>query len=447
MTALLAYGVRPAAVVSKLQGRPNILLIDVDTWSWDHVSVQTNGVSNTPNFDAIAARGVKFTNAFAHSGWTGPSIHVLLTGQLPVPTAGTEASVQWRAKGARDIPEILGYYGYHSEVFWGVTIGNEMGNAKHFDRAWQGPPPRPNPLSTDGEPPTYQVVDFLKSTHNAPFFAYVHEVDLDRPRVFTEFPEGDPLAIASLWQQNNSYRQVFSLLVQMMSPEAAQAAIKTHYDLMVSKYDTRLGAMMTALKEAGLEDNTVVVITSDHGNDFFEHAVADHGQLYDSTIRVPLVVVDPRRSNPGTTVDTVVQTVDIAPTLLAAADVPLDTLMAGHPLPTLTGEAEGGYVTRPVFSLSDTCTTVTPAPGQTAEQTPLDLVCLELYDTKSDPRELTNIAVEKPETVAKLLKPLLETLDQRVAAGKVGVKEAMTPEQVARLKEQGYWGFVKDIAE
>ena len=124
MTALLASGVRPAAVVSKIQGRPNILLIDVDSWSWDHVSVQTNGVSNTPNFDAIAARGVKFTHAFAHSGWTGPSIHVLLTGQLPVPTAGTEASVQWRAKGARDLPEILGYYGYHSEVFWGVTFGS-----------------------------------------------------------------------------------------------------------------------------------------------------------------------------------------------------------------------------------------------------------------------------------------------------------------------------------
>ncbi len=497
VTALIASGVRPAVVVSKLQGRPNILLIDVDSWSWDHVSVQTNGVSNTPNFDAIAARGVKFTRAFAHSGWTGPSIHVLLTGQLPVPTAGTEASVQWRAKGARDLPEILGYYGYRSEVFWGVTFGNEMGNAKHFDRAWQAPPPRPNPAPTDTDPPTYQVVDFLKSEHDAPFFAYVHEVDLDRAKLFAQLPEGDPLANPELWKRNNTYRQLYRLLLQTMTPEAAQTAIKTHYDLMVSTYDQHLGAMMTALKDAGLEDNTIVVVTSDHGNDFFEHAVADHGLLYDSTIRVPLLVVDPRRSNPGTVVDTVVQTVDIAPTLLAAADVPVDILMAGRPLPTLAGEAEGGYVARPVFSLSDTChiswrdgdsklilrdslagtrdwypldttssravtlasviatqaltdlptpdcTTVTPAPGQPASQTPLELVYLELYDTKNDPGELTNIAVEQPETVARLLKPLLQTLEQRVAAGKGGVQEAMTPEQVARLKEQGYWGFVKE---
>jgi arylsulfatase A-like enzyme len=498
VTGLIASGVRPAAVVSKLQGRPNILMIDVDTWSWDHVSVPTNGISNTPNFDTIASRGVKFTHAFAHSGWTGPSIHTLLTGQLPVPTTGTDSSVQWRAKGARDLPEILGYYGYHSEVFWGVTFGNEMGNAKHFDRAWQGPPPRPNAAPSDTEPPTYQVLDFLKSKHDAPFFAYVHEVDLDRAKLFSTFPEGDPLALPVLWQQNNTYRQVYRLLQQMMTPEAAQTAIKTHYDMMVSTYDQRLGAIMTALKDAGLEDNTIVVVTSDHGNDFFEHAVADHGLLYDSTIRVPLVVVDPRRPNPGATVDTVVQTVDIAPTLLAAADVPVDILMAGSPLPTLAGEAEGGYQARPVFSLSDTChvswrdgdyklilrdslagtrdwypldstssravslasvvaaqsldlpmpdcTTVTPAPEQPATQTPLDLVYLELYDLKNDPGERTNIAVAQPETVARLLKPLLETLAQRVAAGKGGVQEAMTAEQVARLKEQGYWGFIQKEA-
>lgn len=482
------------------EGRPNILLIDVDTMSWDHVSVTTSGKSNTPNLDALAARGVRYTHAFAHSGWTGPSIHALMTGSLPVPTQADATSMQWRARGARDLPEILGYYGYSSVAFWGMTVANAMGNTTHFGQSFTSqaqPSPTGTPIT---DPPTDWIVNFIKGKHDAPFFAYVHDMDLDHADAFSTFPDDDPLADPSLWVRGGTYRQIYTILSVRDGEAAAQAAIRTHYDNMVTMYDARIGLMLAAVDDAGLRDSTVVVITSDHGNDFFEHAVADHGQLHDATIRVPLVVANPAVAAAGQVVDTVVQNDDIAPTLLAAAGVPLDATMAGQPLPLQKGEAEGGYVARPVFSMSDTChvswrqdgwklilrdsqtpprvwytldttspkalslgafvrdhplgdlpmpncTSVYVTPdGSAHTETPADAVYLQLFDLTADPGEQDNVAVGHPDIVARMLRPMLTTLAERVQAGEGGVHEAMSADQVAQLKAQGYWGFVHQDA-
>lgn len=496
-----AFAPRSPAQLPMIDGRPNILLIDVDTFSWDHVSVLRNGVSITPNIDRLAERGVRYTQAFAHSGWTGPSIHALMTGALPVPTEADATSMQWRARGARDLPEILGYYGYESVAFWGMTVANAMGNTAHFGQSYTGQP-RPSANGTPiTDPPTEQVVGYLEGAHTKPFLAYVHEVDLDHANAFSTFPDGDPLADPSLWGRGGTYRQIYMLLSAQVGEAAAQAAIRTHYDNMVQMYDARIGMMLDALDRAGLRDSTVVVLTSDHGNDFFEHAVADHGQLHDAIIHVPLVVANPALDHAGSVVDTVVQNSDIAPTLLAAAGVPQDAMMTGRPLPLQTGEAEGGYAARPVFSMSDTChvswrqdgyklilrdsgtptrvwytldttspkalslgtfvrdrglsdlplpncTSVYVTPdGSPHTQTPADAVFLQLFDLKADPGEQDNVAVDHPDVVARLLKPMLTTLAERVAAGEGGVHEAMSDDQVAQLKAQGYWGFVhKDPA-
>jgi arylsulfatase A-like enzyme len=288
------------------------------------------------------------------------------------------------------------------------------------------------------------------------------------------------------------YQGLYEALVARVGEVEAKSAIKLHYDSMVERYDERIGQMLSALERAGLYDNTVVVVTSDHGDDFFEHAVVDHGLLYDSTIRIPLVVADLRNPTTGVVVDDIVQHVDIAPTLLAYAGAKPAITMVGQPLPHTVGAVDGAYVSRPVYSLSDSChlswreadlklilrdraaahrdwfsveTTIDRGVNfadfvQKQQLTELPMpqcvgsqvgglpaqTYLELYDLKADPGERVNVAADRTEDTARLLKQLLQTLGERSAAMRGGSGDAMTAEQVQQMKAKGYWGFIDPTA-
>lgn len=487
----LALRQRPARAPA---GAPNFLVIDIDTLSWDHVGVVRDGVSNTPNLDALAERGTRFTHAFAPSGWTMPSLNGLLTGRVPVPLRLSDGGLQWRPAGAHDFPEVLSLYGYGAYAFFGVTIDARLAHSlsKAFDVKTSAPPrgkgqargPRDNP-------PTGAIVEFFSKPQRAPFVAYVHEVDLHKPDVFHPLDADDPVSALITRAPDAPYPELYKMAVAALGEPAAQAAIEAHYDRVVGHYDERLGAMLAAVDKAGLADSTVVVVTSDHGNDFFEHADVDHGLLYDSTIRVPLVVVDPRRPG-GRVVDAVVQTLDIAPTLLELAGAEPDRGMDGRSLEGFLGGGDGDYAPRPVVSLSDAChasyreprwklvvrnrataqrhwyptrgpalasvtsyldaagitglrsPTCVEAPGPSGQPAPVgppgDHVLVELYDLDADPGEQHDVAAANPAEVARLLRLLLPVLEGR-PAGEGG--SPLTADQVQQMKEQGYWGFVQ----
>lgn len=491
---MLGTGRKPEVLIASMQDQPNILVIDVDTFSWDHMSVVRNGVSNTPNLDALAARGIKYTHAFSHSGWTAPALHSVLTGALPAPISVGDKGQKWRPTGTRDLPEVLGYYGYDTYAFWGVTIAKDLGSAlsKTFKFVAASPLGDGNQVSKEAEPPTEEVLRFIEGEHSKPFFAYVHEVDLHRASAFSTFSADDPCADPTLWEEGMQYQGLYQALVARVGDAAAKDAVKLHYDLMVGRYDERIGQMLSALERTGLADNTVVVVTSDHGNDFFEHAVVDHGLLYDSTIRVPLVVADLRNPTNGVVVDDIVQHVDIAPTLLAYAGAKPAITMVGQPLPHTSGASDSSYVSRPLYSLSDAChlswrdadfklilrdhatahrdwypmditsdravnlgsfvqkqqltsLQMPPCAGTQMGGLPTQTY-LELYDLKADPGELVNVAADHPDDVARMLTALLQTLAERSAAMVGGGGDAMSAEQVEQMKAKGYWGFIDPTA-
>ena len=136
----VGYVLRPgsASLGERVSRPPNVLVIDIDTLSYDHVGVQKNGVTTTPHIDALAERGVRFTHAFSHSGWTLPALSASFSGRLPIPVRLEGGGNSWRQRGTRDFAEILSYYGYHNTAFWGSTLMREMapsmssGFADHF---------------------------------------------------------------------------------------------------------------------------------------------------------------------------------------------------------------------------------------------------------------------------------------------------------------------------
>ena len=461
---------------------PNFLVIDVDNFSWDHVGVIRDGVSNTPEIDGLAARGVRFTQAYTHSGWTLPALSSLLSGALPVPTRAVADTVPWYPPGTRDVTEVLATHGYATAAFFGARLAGTAPFARrfgeaHVERLAQG---------VAGQAPrTEEVLDFLDRAQE-PFFALVHDANLhdtwlydrDDPTDPLPDPTGDPDAVL--------YSRIYTKLAGTLGESAARDAIVRHYDHMASRYDAAIGSILRRLEEDGLADHTVVIFTADHGDDFFEHANVSHGLLYDSIVHVPLVVVDPASPRHGVDEATPVQLSDVAPTMLVRAGITPAAMMTGHSLAPLLGEGGAPYVPTPVFSITSACHASWrdgsyklvlreetgseewyPAGGRNGVRVTLDSylrehpvpgavtpACarggaplLELYDLAADPHEQTNLIAERAPLAAPLLGRLLMTLDARRRAIADVPGEALPPDQIARMRAQGYWGLVDPSAD
>ncbi|MES2644300.1 MAG: sulfatase [Myxococcota bacterium] len=500
--AAVAFGLLRGPAPVEPDGRPNFLIIDIDTLRADRVGATRGGVAVTPNLDALSARSARFTHAYSQSGWTMPALVSNLTGTLPVVFSKVEGQVSWRPPNARDLPEILGLYGYTTIAFWGNTIPGMMSGAVsdtfQVAKRVEG--------SFAPAPPTHEVIAFLEQAPKEPFFAYVHEIDLHNPQSFLAGPEGIPFDHPAMPKDEPFYRNAYTQVLKTSGEAAARDAMTSRYDGVLHLYDRAIGRVLAVLEERGLADHTVVVVTADHGEDFFEHSVMEHGLLHDTTLHVPLIVYDPTGS--ARTVDTMVQSVDLAPTVLARAGVPIDRTMDGRSLLDLIGvpgvAVSGGaapaesYVERPVFSLSEPCHVslrtrthklilrdkrppthvMRPAGGGNAVIVPLstfaaahgpdlpladcssmrvlgtagqpeargpspDELVLELYDLVADPTEQINLVAEQPEVAAGLLAPLLHTVASRREAVAGATPSAMTPEQIKALKDNGYWELVQ----
>lgn len=474
--------------------RPNFVVLDIDSLRYDHVGATRQHGSVTPTLDALAARGARFTHAYSQSGWTMPALVSHLTGALPVVIAAADGQVSWRPAHARDLPEILGLYGYTTAAFWGSTIPGTMSSAMGLTFGTVSMHPNAELLA---QPPTHEVVDFLKGAPKEPFFAYVHDIDLHHPLSYRTRDGRVPFDRASTPTDLPNYQRIHAAVAATAGEEAARDAVLARYDGVLHLYDNAVGRILAALDNAGLAERTVVVVTSDHGEDFYEHALAEHGLLYDTTLHVPLIVYDPVAT--PVTIDTIVQSVDLAPTLLARAGIPVDATMDGHSLLPLLGGPGEPYPERAVFSLSEAChvslrtrthklvlrdlrpqegrmwhavggangVVVTlaafaaahplddapladcsamkrPADGGTTAQVgpSPDELAIELYDLVADPGEHTNLVAAQPDKAAEMLVPLLTTLADRRAALVDAPREVMTPAQIQALKDNGYWGLV-----
>ncbi len=452
----------PAATEAPPPGAPNLVVIDIDTLRADRVGATREGQPITPTIDALAKRGATFTHAISQSGWTLPAVTTLLTGSSPLPIASPR-KVPKQAPGARDLPSILAIYGYQTAVFWGSTLPGHVKGFVSSDFATVD-------VTPPGQPPaTNRVRDWIDHAE-PPFFAWIHEVDLHTP---------DAMAPPYAWVQPDdpsgaSYTEVYRRLGEHVPDAEARVRTLARYDSNLHAYDAAIAELLEHIAARGLADSTVIVVTSDHGEDLWDHAVFDHGLLYDSTLRVPLVVADPALPKPGIVVDTEVQGMDLAPSLLTRVGIPVDARMTGQSwLPLLRGEP--GYVERPVFSVTEPCHASLRANGQklilrdtrrrkdrpwveagngvvvpvtelgsfTLPDCAADTtLAVEAYDLVADPDERTNLVISRKEALVPAVRTLLALMvdaDARLAGRPT---RPLSPEEVEAVRAQGYWGLV-----
>jgi arylsulfatase A-like enzyme len=439
-------------------GAPNVILIVIDTLRADHLATYGYTAIRTPHFDALAADGTRYAKAFAQASWTRPSIATILTGLYPS-SHGAVHKADLLPDRVETLAELLVKGGYHTVGFPNninvtSTFGFDQGFVEYHYLApdlffWADDAAAElsfySVLRLVRERffaryvnvhfyyrPAEYVVDAVKgwldgpNAKRGPFFMYAHFMD-----------PHDPYMV-------HPYDGVGYARVAMPNPPAAKAAelMKT-YDGEIVHLDEHLGNLVADLKRRGLYDDTLIVLTADHGEEFHEHGGWWHGTtLYDEQIGVPLIVKPPRGGATGRVVDELTTTLDVAPTILRAAGVAPPVVMQGHVLPL---DAAPAPSREQIFAEEDFEGNVLQAVrGRTwkfivANQgNPRGLAPEELYDVASDAKETKNLAAQDPthreEMRAALGRMTLAAKEHAGAGGTTAVDGAAKE----RLKALGY---------
>ncbi|HJQ35783.1 MAG TPA: sulfatase [Thermoanaerobaculia bacterium] len=324
-------GVPPAGPAPS-QRRPNVLIYLVDTLRADHLGVYGYARPTSPHIDAFARDSVVFTNAIAQSSWTKTSVASVLTGLVPF-HHGTVDRDDALPPSIPTLPMMLAGAGYAR--YAAVANGN-VSPAFGLHRGFES-----YRYLASGE---YEagaiggvVVDawqqWLAARRGAqPWFAYLHTIDphdpYSAPEPFASHFGRSRIPITSVGEI-----AAFLLAHRDASTEQLGADIINKYDAEIVYTDAMFGRAIEDLKRRGLYDDTLIIFTSDHGEEFFDHGGWGHGHsLYRELLHVPLIVKFPGNQHAGTVVETNVQHVDIVPTVLQAAGVAIPKNLDGMPL-------------------------------------------------------------------------------------------------------------------
>jgi arylsulfatase A-like enzyme len=394
---------------------PNVLLISVDTLRADHLGAY-GASSGTPRLDAIAKAGVVFERAVAPVPITLPSHASLFTATYPF-AHGVRDNGSFRLAGERGtLTETFRAAGYRTAAFvgsfaldsrFGLDQGFEIYDDFYGDTSALGNFAISERPAADVLAP---ALDWLSEQGEAPWFAFVHLYDPHAPY--------DPPA---------PFREKFA---------------SDRYRGEVAYVDEALGEFLDELSNRGRLENTLLVVTSDHGEGLGEHGERTHGMFaYETTLRVPLIfswegVLPPRRVAPR------VRLLDVAPTLLALSGLdPLPDSQGVSLVPFLEGKEDSteteSYFEALAFNLNRGFAPLTGLYRGNLKY--IELPIPEIYDLESDPGETKNLAPAEPALVREMASRLEEIGSEGSIENEGGEHRLAVDEETRRrLESLGY---------
>ena len=420
LAALVLLLVPPAASGQTTAGapRPNVLFIAVDDLNTD-VGTYGRTMVQTPNLDRLAARGRRFDRAYAQYPLCNPSRTSVLSGRLPEDTGVTTNNTDPRVAmpGADFLPQHFREHGYHTayvgKIFhkgfedekysWSEAltvpdnvVDDERGVTE--DSTGRNATDYPDWIHFDGAA-ARSAADYLARPHATPFFL---AVGFHKPHMPSVCPK-------TYWDLYDIARirlpQVPSGGLENTPEEALHASMNVPpstnidrresilaYRACTSFMDAQLGVVLDALDATGLRDNTIVVLWSDHGYHLDDHRhLWGKGTLFDRATRVPLVVAGPPVRAKGTATGSLVELMDIYPTLTELCGLPTP--------PKCQGKSLAPILKDPAASVNDYAYTVARGGDARCVNTKRwrytewgGPKVAELYNLEKDPGEYYNLA-------------------------------------------------------
>ena len=450
---------------------PNLVLVLIDTLRADRTSAYGYARATTPNLDALAARGVLFEDLSATASWTWPSTASILTGLLPEQHGVVDAQSSFLPQELDTLPEALQRAGVTTAAWSGSPL---IVPAKHFDQGFEF-----FDASREGRLRRSDIVlpsalDWLGAASEWRFFLYLHLMEPHAP--YAPLPEGRARFAAEVpasfdphktleypWAlRRDGFSKSGVRQTETIVPAEEQRWISDLYDGGVWSADHYLGLVLARLRALGLEENTLVVVTSDHGEELFDHGLLAHTHsLHRELVRVPLVLAGPGVLPRGGRVREALSAVALGPTLARLCGAELEGLSAAHDLfdgwrvgggaeaqPCYFSTRQGwwnGVANQPLFGLRLGSYVLHYAPeGQPwgvprSARDPDAQGEVRLYISAQDPAELQDLAPRLPELTLSLRDDLLRHLaglaTQHPQSG-VGADEAT----LGVLRALGYLG-------
>jgi arylsulfatase A-like enzyme len=451
----LIVGLLACGCGSEPPSRPDILLFTLESLRPDHVGSYSGERDTTPNLDAFAAESVIYEDAHSVTSWTLASHASMFTGLYPSAHGAVGARSKLDDK-ATTLAGLLAEHGYQTA---GAASGPYLARGHNLNQGFEyyddsaatiGVRSRAHGDVTN--PIFEKVISRFFNSYRDPerplfFFAYYWDPHYD----YIPPAPYDTMFVEKGSKPINMRGYESSQVVSAEISPAQLSYVLSQYDGEIRYTDHYLGRLFDSLKEAGRWEDSVVIVTSDHGEEFFDHGQKGHKRsLYSESVHVPLIVKYPRSARTGRD-KRLVSLVDLFPTILefAGAESPHPhqgaSLLASEPDPDRSIFFEllstfyhrladrSGYRREDEEWLAirrgDHKLIVVPSEDRS-----------ELYRISTDFSEQNNIAQETPELVAELRSALTEWRKNSQQLGQErGAAEAeLDPQQIERLRELGY---------
>jgi arylsulfatase A-like enzyme/Tfp pilus assembly protein PilF len=396
--------------------KPSVILVTIDTLRADHVGSYGYAAAETPNIDALARAGARFTHAYTPVPITLPAHTSLLTGMFPMATGIHDFSGNKLPANIPTLARILREQGYTTAAFIGSAVldsrfGLNQGFDTYFDHFDFSRLLETNldQMERRGDLVVDEALSWLKRSPRRPLFLWVHLYDPHHPYTPPE-------------------------------PFASRFRARP-YDGEIAFADAQAGRLFSALQQEGIFNSSLVVLAGDHGEGLGEHGEETHGFfIYNSTLHIPLVIKVPGAA--PRVVEEEVSLTDVMPTILQALKISAPASLQGR---SALGLVQGRAGSSPSNLYAETYLPLLHFRWNQLRSLQsrgikyIEAPKPEIYDLKTDPNELRNLFSTRRAT-GNEMRDRLNGLIRRLtpSGGMAGEREFTDPALLERLKSLGY---------
>jgi arylsulfatase len=400
----------------------NYLVVSFDALRADALGTYGYPRDTSPNLDAFADEALVFEHAYAASNTTPTSFASTFSGLYPY-----RVFIGWNLIPTETLAGSMQQNGFHTfGVFNNIQLAEERNFGQGFSDYAVGSWPDEKALELGRQA--------LEDTKGSKFFGWIHFISPHTPYDYREMS-----AHLAGPQEEGRYAKTTGGTFDIQSDDEL-ARVRDLYDGEIYFGDHIFGQLLSMLEELGLADNTVVIVTSDHGEEFMEHGQVQHNAMYEELIHIPMMIRHPRMAD-GARTDVRYVGVDLYPTVAAMAGLEapggIDGLDLFHPFDARRHRLSVGMTNdkrQEMVNEKDRMKLIVGCAEFTEE----------LYDLSSDPGEQTDLILDRP----SLAGSLYDAMEKITVSNPCGLlknanrgkapEDHLSPEQIEQLRSLGY---------